>query len=171
MLSISHQKGSTLIFSMIFLLILTVLAISTMSTSYLDEKMSANVQFKNQVFQEAQSEIEGQLQDYRLSTDKLSDATGFDLTYDHTADEADNTLPLQVNAASATVDKSLTLSCTGRTNVSGGALGAESTGRKFELNVRAALNNVGTASDQTQGFTYEFNDTNTFKESGDCGGI
>ena len=55
--SSSKQKGAVLATSLIFLVILTVLAISGTKTSLLEEKMSANIKDKNLAFQAAETAL------------------------------------------------------------------------------------------------------------------
>lgn len=55
---ISLQRGSALLVSLVFLVILTVLGLSVMNTSHLEMKMAANAQFGNQAFQAAESAID-----------------------------------------------------------------------------------------------------------------
>lgn len=54
----SLQRGSALLVSLVFLVILTVLGLSVMNTSHLEMKMAANAQFGNQAFQAAESAID-----------------------------------------------------------------------------------------------------------------
>ena len=51
------QSGSALITALVFLIILTVLGLSTMTTSRLEVRMAANTQFAHQAFQAAESGI------------------------------------------------------------------------------------------------------------------
>ena len=55
------QQGATLIVALVFLLVLTVAGITAMRFSTFEERMASNSQFRNQVFQQAQSEIRAQL--------------------------------------------------------------------------------------------------------------
>ncbi len=54
---IDNQKGAALITALIFLVILTMLAMSSMKTNILDEKMAANTQEKNRAFQMAETTL------------------------------------------------------------------------------------------------------------------
>lgn len=54
----TRQRGSALITAMVFLVILTILGVSTMTTSRLEVRMAANTQFAHQAFQAAESGIE-----------------------------------------------------------------------------------------------------------------
>jgi len=51
----SHQRGVVLIMSLVFLMILTILGISAMGTSSLEEKMSGNIQESTHAFQAGES--------------------------------------------------------------------------------------------------------------------
>ncbi len=53
-----NQKGAALITALVFLVILTMLALGSMSTSTLEEKMAANSQEINRAFQTAEGGIE-----------------------------------------------------------------------------------------------------------------
>lgn len=55
------QKGATLIVALVFLLVLTVAGVTAMRFSTFEERMASNTQFRNQVFQQAQSEIRAHL--------------------------------------------------------------------------------------------------------------
>lgn len=49
-----RQRGTTLIVTMIFLVIITMLGLSTIQETSLEEKMAANLRFKDMVFQQAE---------------------------------------------------------------------------------------------------------------------
>ena len=55
------QRGAVLIVALIFLVVLTVAGITAMRFSTMEERMASNVQFRNQTFQIAQSELRYQL--------------------------------------------------------------------------------------------------------------
>lgn len=50
----SRQEGAALAVGLVFLLVLTIFGISSLSTTLLEEKMSANVQEQNRAFQSAE---------------------------------------------------------------------------------------------------------------------
>ncbi len=52
-----NQKGAALITSLVFLVILTMLALSSMNTNILGEKMAGNTQEKNRAFQAAETAL------------------------------------------------------------------------------------------------------------------
>ncbi len=51
------QRGMALIMALVILLILTILGVTAMTTSSLEEKMSGNIQEQNRAFQAAESGI------------------------------------------------------------------------------------------------------------------
>ena len=61
--AIQRQQGSALITALVFLIILTILGLSTMTTSRLEIRMAANTQFAHQAFQAAESGIAQVLKD------------------------------------------------------------------------------------------------------------
>ena len=81
----NKQRGSALITALIFLVILTILGVSTMTTSRLEIKMAANTQFAHQAFQAAESGI-AQALDFIENDDSnsllvTSSTTGVDTDY------------------------------------------------------------------------------------------
>ena len=64
--SMQQQQGAVLIISLVLLLIITMVGISGTATTGLEEKMAANWQFKNLVFQAADAAIEEGLSDNNL---------------------------------------------------------------------------------------------------------
>ena len=52
-----HQHGMALIMALVILLILTILGVTAMTTSSLEEKMSGNIQEQNKAFHVAESGI------------------------------------------------------------------------------------------------------------------
>ena len=70
------QSGSALITALIFLIVLTILGLSTMTTSRLEVRMAANTQFAHQAFQAAESGIEQVLDTIEAdATNALLDTT------------------------------------------------------------------------------------------------
>lgn len=53
-----HEQGAALITALIFMVILTMLALGSMNTSTLEERMAANSQEVNRAFQTAESGLE-----------------------------------------------------------------------------------------------------------------
>lgn len=53
-----RQKGSALIISLLFLLVLTIIGISSMGTTMLEEKMSGNLRDQQLAFQAAESALQ-----------------------------------------------------------------------------------------------------------------
>lgn len=56
-----HQSGAALVISLVLLMVLTVLAISTLRTSSLELLMAGNAQYRENAFQLAQTGIEAAL--------------------------------------------------------------------------------------------------------------
>ncbi|HGX92947.1 MAG TPA: hypothetical protein ENK35_06490 [Candidatus Tenderia sp.] len=54
-----HQQGSALIFSLVILLVMTLIGITSMSTSTLEEKMAANDRAQKTAFQNAETGMLG----------------------------------------------------------------------------------------------------------------
>lgn len=61
LLLLSSQRGTALIMSLVILVILTILGMTAMSTSTLQEKMSANIQESTRAFQVAESGLQESL--------------------------------------------------------------------------------------------------------------
>lgn len=55
--SAKHQRGVALVMAMVFLMILTIIGVTVMSSTALQEKMAGNVQDKNLAFQAAESAL------------------------------------------------------------------------------------------------------------------
>ena len=56
-----RQRGAALLVGLIFLLVLTLMGVSSMSTARLEQKMVANTQFSDWAFQAAESGIQATL--------------------------------------------------------------------------------------------------------------
>ncbi len=74
---VASQKGAALITALIFLVILTMLALSSMDTNILDEKMAANSQEKNRAFQTAETALA-----VALTTNEAFNTSGYSSTVD-----------------------------------------------------------------------------------------
>ncbi len=77
----ASQQGAVLVTSLVFLVILTLLAVTSMSTSTLEERMSASSQEINRAFQAAESGVE------LAMTDDLAFNTAHRRELDGTADD------------------------------------------------------------------------------------
>lgn len=142
------QQGSSLLFAMIFLLILTVLALSTMSTSFLDEKMAANTQFKNQVFQAAQSEGQGQFNHYR------DNHTYFFAAFEESLKGTPDKVKPPVQVAHDNISKDIELTFIKTAQPPTGFSFDIFQGLIFDQDTEASLDGTGALSDQTQGVNY-----------------
>lgn len=69
------QSGAVLAISLIFLLVITVLALSNMSGTGLEEKMTANLQASNIVFNGAESSIQENIDNMDLLSKALASGT------------------------------------------------------------------------------------------------
>jgi len=59
----NNQKGAVLVVGLLLLLVITLIGITNFGTTILEEKMSANFQDKNMVFQAADTAIEDGMED------------------------------------------------------------------------------------------------------------
>ena len=102
-----QQQGATLIVALIFLVILTVAGITAARFATFEERMASNSQFRNQVFQLAQSEIRAQLLALNTSfvnKDILLTAMSKPtVVHDQAAKDADPTLETLPTTAGATL--------------------------------------------------------------------
>src|SRR3970040_2121955 len=74
-----YERGTALIMSLVILMILTILGITAMSTSSLEEKMSGNIQESTRAFEAAESGINSAIGTAGL----LVDNAPVTLTYDY----------------------------------------------------------------------------------------
>jgi type IV pilus assembly protein PilX len=65
--SVSRERGATLIVSLIVLLVLTLIGVAGMNTSVMQERMAANSQNSNRVFQGAESTLRALLDDIQAN--------------------------------------------------------------------------------------------------------
>lgn len=100
-----QQQGATLIVALIFLVVLTVAGVTAARFATFEERMASNSQFRNQVFQFAQSEIRAQLLALNTSyvnkdilLDAMDEAT---VAHDAAAILADPSLNVLPNTARA----------------------------------------------------------------------
>lgn len=68
----THERGTALIMSLVILMILTILGITAMSTSSLEEKMSGNTQEGTRAFQVAESGLRKAMTDNSLFSEGAS---------------------------------------------------------------------------------------------------
>ncbi|MGE5242163.1 MAG: PilX N-terminal domain-containing pilus assembly protein [Bacteroidota bacterium] len=83
----SHQGGTVLIMSLVILLILTILGITAMGTSSLEEKMSGNIQEGTHAFETAESGLNQAFS--AAGALSLSGKTSKTFTYDNSKYRAD----------------------------------------------------------------------------------
>lgn len=101
-----RERGAVLIVAMIFLIIMTLLAVTGMTTTSLEEKMASNSQESTRAFQAAETGLAKALDDH-LNTFDLSGTfsepsapmfTDSDLEIDYHTDRlADGGIPLELN--------------------------------------------------------------------------
>lgn len=156
-----RQRGSALIISMVFLLILTILGISTMTTSRVEVRMAINQQSANKAFVAAASGIEETLtQSDIYGADSL--AGGAVNTYYYSTDPAgpytdgtDNFMEQVVTNNQFEIHGPLLNSDTGSGAAAGVTTNASSLG-KFGSNHYRLLSTgnsvAGSESQQVQGF-------------------
>lgn len=172
--SIHSSRGSALVMSMIFLLVLTIAGITAMRFASLEESMAANSQTSAYVFQQAQSEINTHLK-YFATAGGRNRLNGLD--YQSLAKETDARV-LKYLPATASQEKDLktvpgsTLAAIKNVRSNGeqdrkirflrdgNCMDGSSIGQficiDFEFEVEAAVGN-GAHSRQTQGFTFKNN--------------
>lgn len=169
--SIYTSRGSALVMSMVFLLVLTIAGVTAMRFASLEERMAANSQASAHVLQQAQSEIQTQLghlataagrnQLNRLDYSTLTkEAEAEKLKY--LPETASEDRPL---AAASTVSEAHQISDINDNRqirfIRDGHCGDGSSIGKFicidfEIEVEAELSN-GVYSHQAQGFTFKNN--------------
>ena len=89
----TRQKGSALIVAMVFLIILTLLGMSTMTTSRTELRMANNTQIANLAFQAAESGIELMLDTTSLKSQLTTDTNqSYDQSYELDAQGVANSL-------------------------------------------------------------------------------
>ena len=74
-LNMKKQNGAALITALVLLVLLTLLGLSTMSTTSMEEKMAANTQLVNRVFQAASTGIEIVFSDEAAFDTRLTEET------------------------------------------------------------------------------------------------
>lgn len=161
---ISSNRGSALVMSMIFLVVLTIAGITAMRFASLEENMAANSQMQAYVFQQAQSEIQTHLHHFGTAAG-LNRLNELDLQNYNKENNQDKLKYLPVTASKV---KSLdpvpgeTIQHSDSRDIRfirDGMCGDGSSIGKFvcidyEFSVEAEVD-AGTKSEQTQGFTFK----------------
>lgn len=161
-----HNKGSALIISLIFLMVLTIGGLAAMRMASLEENMAANSQASGYIFQQAQSEIQTQLR-YFASVQGRNTLNSFDYqTMDKETDEdrlkyMPNSTSVQVPlaevsglAVTGVTDRQLSFVRDG--HCSDGSSIDQFICIEFEMEIEADLEN-GASSTQAQGFIFKNN--------------
>lgn len=131
---VKHQRGAALFIALILLLVITILAVSTMGTSRLELRMAGNSQFALHAFQAAQSAIEARIAASNFTTGTAPPP----VTHDYTTTGSQAT-------------SGITFKTSTDVPAGGYSLGAGYQAFHFQLNVTAtAARNA--RSEQTQGF-------------------
>jgi len=143
-----NQRGSALIVSLVFLIILTLLGLSTMNTSRLEIRMAINEQAANQAFQAAESGIQETLADGSV-LDTNSQA-GVDNTYYYNQD-ANGPYTDGTNNYNEQVNTNTLFETSGPVPGGGFSLGGKVQAYHFRvLSVGQSVS--GSENEQTQGF-------------------
>lgn len=160
-MKLSHSnRGSALIMSMIFLVVLTVAGVTAMRFASLEENMAANSQAQAYVFQQAQSEIQTQLHYFgtaaglnRLNTLDLQHAPKESVIYlPPTASRRENLAAVPEHPIKDIDDRKIRF-------IRDGMCGDGSSVEQFicidyELEIETK-EKAGAKSEQTQGFTFK----------------
>ena len=143
-----HQRGSALIISMIFLIILTILGLSTMTTSRVEIRMAVNQQSANQAFQASASGIDQTLGEADIFN--TNSTTGVNKTYYYRQD-AGGPYTDGTNSFMERVTTNTLFEVTGAVPQGGFSLGSKVTA--FHFRILSTGNSVaGSESQQVQGF-------------------
>lgn len=161
------QRGATLLVALIFLLVMTIAGISAMRFATFEEHMASNTEVSNEMFQQAQSEIQAHLLNFNSNYEEfeaLDNAKNAPTdTGDPEADPMLKSLPTDVDVkqpielsviSPANIDANNTLRYIKPVVCPGGTIGVFECDA-FEMQITAF---IGTAKSwQTQGITFEGN--------------
>ena len=86
----SKQKGTALFITLVFLVIITLLSLSAMNSSVMEQKMSANFQYNLEAFETAQSVVDSTLE----SSGSFKVTEDIDDSHCHNIDNCDDTYNL-----------------------------------------------------------------------------
>jgi len=75
-----QQSGAALVIGLLLLVVLTILAISGLSTSTLELQMAGNEQYQERAFQSAEAGIEQAISSATFTTDPTATSLAYDLT-------------------------------------------------------------------------------------------
>lgn len=139
------QEGAILVISLILLMIVTLVAMSTINTTQLEEKMASNLQVSNQVFQAAEAALEeGVDAGAYLNVVRISGAAGATIAVtnndarissDYSASFKEMSIPVGDDAASIDL----------------GAGGATVSYYNFDVAATASIANTGASASHVQG--------------------
>ena len=140
-----QQRGAILIIGMILMAIITIVGLSTISTTQLEEKMAANLQQSNEVFQAAEAAIEEGIDSGKyLNTTRISGGVGTATTVTNEDTRINSTFQ-------ATYIGNTTPSGDDAASVDLGNDGQSLTNYNFTIAASAGLSNTGAAARHVQG--------------------
>lgn len=147
-----HQQGVVLIVCLMLLLVMTLLSVSTMNTSIMQEKMAANAQNSNHTFQAAESAINTQITSI-LGGDSselnlaMNSATGegLELAIDLGANQPTTTAQIRYLGPIIT---------TGGNSMNADSSSTLLNGYRFEINGTGTISAVGAQTQINQGIDY-----------------
>lgn len=89
-----HQRGAALVVSLLILLVMTVIGVSSMQTTILEEKMASNTREREQAFEAAEAALRGAeaFLEGTVAITSPFDTDGSDGLYDDTVQELWNTV-------------------------------------------------------------------------------
>lgn len=148
------ERGSALIVSLVFLIILTILGVSTMNTSRLELRMAANQQAANQAFQASASGIESTLIETNIFNTSLECEPDDSVGVDHTFYYNQKAGASFSDGTNTFLDRALSRTCfevQGAVPAGGFSLGSKVSAFHFRI-LSTAQSVGGSESQQVQGF-------------------
>ncbi|MBT6210679.1 MAG: hypothetical protein HOI35_11745 [Woeseia sp.] len=142
------QRGSALIVSLIFLVVLTILGISTMSTSRLEIKMAANQQMATQASNASESGIEATLDQDGIFETEVS--AGVDLVF-YFNESASGSFVVGSTKYAEKASTNTVYEATGAVPTGGFSLGSKVLAYHFRI-LSTGESAFGSERQQTQGF-------------------
>lgn len=150
----SRQGGAVLIIGLMLLLVMTIIGVVALQSTTLDERISANAQYKMLTFQAAEAGLQQAWEHDDLGLKTFPDAVpgSTPVTLGATATNGVPALPtasLQTGVAGANAEISVTQSYVGSEAnpiVPGYSLGAGRTGHYFDIDATATIDGAGARS-------------------------
>ncbi|MCP5019058.1 MAG: hypothetical protein GY938_27830 [Ketobacter sp.] len=151
---ISHNSGAALVVGLLILLLATLISVSAMTDANLQEKMAANSQNTNRIFQAAESGIDSKLSSIELGTTAmLTQAINVYLA-------GSGTNPTEsVSLSDTDISTNIAMEVIGIHKQYGQSMSAEEgtsqlTGYTFKLTSNASASGSGAEATAIQGFFY-----------------